>query len=723
MNVTGLPTGVTATTSGNTVTISGTPSANFSYTISTVNGCGSVTLNGSVSISSNATLTLDSGNNNQNICSGNPIAPIQYTFGGGATGATVTGLPIGVTATTAGNTITISGTAAGDFSYSITTVGGCGSVTLNGGVTLTSGTTPNFNPILPMCTGSTVSPLPNTSLEGITGTWSPAFNNTTTTTYTFTPDNGQCAVSTQLTVTIYPVPVVIASSAMSSFCSGGTTSISLSSNVPNAVFSWTVTGANITGASGGSGNSINQTLNVSPNTTTTVALTYTIFAEANGCVGPATQVQILVSPIPNVNIVHNNLPICSGATTAISFTSSISGTQFNWIVLNAAGVTGATNGSGNEIIQTLTTTGLSSGSVTYQVTPVLNGCPGNPELVTVTVNPKPSIFTNSNQPVLCSNQSTAITVSTFEPNTVINWVVQPVGVDGAMDGTYTGTDLLIAQTLTTTGNAAGYVDYYITPSLSSCDGETIVVRINVNPIPEPVLTDGVICVDATGNPFQTFILDSGLNSATHDFVWYFNNNPIPNSNTATFTADEVGTYGVMATVRSTNCSSEIVTATITSSTPSDGITVEQSNYFSGNATLLVTVTGGTGVLEYQLDNGALQSSNVFTNVSSGLHTITAVDTQGCTYLTYEVYVIEYPQYFTPNGDGYNDTWFIAGLQATDKINIFDRYGKFIKQLQGEESWDGTYNQQQLPSTDYWFTVDYTENGNPKQFKAHFSLKR
>ncbi|MCL9769113.1 T9SS type B sorting domain-containing protein [Flavobacterium sp. HXWNR69] len=721
--VTGLPTGVTATTSGNTVTISGTATGDFSYSITTVGGCGNVTLNGSITVSSNATLVLDSANNTQTVCSGNAIASIQYTFGGGATGATVTGLPTGVTATTSGNTVTISGTAAGDFSYSITTVGGCGNVTLNGGVTLTSGTTPNFNPILPMCTGSTVSPLPNTSLEGITGTWSPAFNNTTTTTYTFTPDNGQCAVSTQLTVTIYPVPVVIASSAMSSFCSGGTTSISLSSNVPNAVFSWTVTGANITGASGGSGNSINQTLDVSPNTTTTVALTYTIFAEANGCVGPATQVQILVSPIPNVNIVHNNLPICSGATTAISFTSSISGTQFNWIVLNAAGVTGATNGSGNEIIQTLTTTGLSSGSVTYQVTPILNGCPGNPELVTVTVNPKPSIFTNSNQPVLCSNQSTAITVSTFEPNTVINWVVQPMGVDGAMDGTYTGTDLLIAQTLTTTGNAAGYVDYYITPSLSGCDGETIVVRINVNPIPEPVLTDGVICVDATGNPFQTFVLDSGLSSATHDFIWYFNNNPIPNSNTATFTADEVGTYGVMATVRSTNCSSEIVTATITSSTPSDGITVEQSNYFSGNATLLVTVTGGTGVLEYQLDNGALQSSNVFTNVSSGLHTITAVDTQGCTYLTYEVYVIEYPQYFTPNGDGYNDTWFIAGLQATDKINIFDRYGKLIKQLQGEESWDGTYNQQQLPSTDYWFTVDYTENGNPKQFKAHFSLKR
>ena len=86
-------------------------------------------------------------------------------------------------------------------------------------------------------------------------------------------------------------------------------------------------------------------------------------------------------------------------------------------------------------------------------------------------------------------------------------------------------------------------------------------------------------------------------------------------------------------------------------------------------------------------------------------------------------VIDYPHYFTPNGDGINDTWYIAGLQNTDIINIFDRYGKLIKQLKGVEFWDGTYNQENLPSTDYWFTVDYLENGAKKQFKAHFSLKR
>ncbi|MCA1967332.1 MAG: T9SS type B sorting domain-containing protein, partial [Flavobacterium sp.] len=186
-------------------------------------------------------------------------------------------------------------------------------------------------------------------------------------------------------------------------------------------------------------------------------------------------------------------------------------------------------------------------------------------------------------------------------------------------------------------------------------------------------------------------------------------------------------YGVIATNSITNCVSSdvttMVTANVTSVTPAASMTVIQSAYFSGNATLTVNVTGGSGTLMYSLDEGTLQSSNVFTNVSSGSHTITVVDTQGCTYLTYTLLVIDYPHYFTPNGDGINDTWYIAGLQNTDVIHIFDRYGKLIKQLKGEESWDGTYNQENLPSTDYWFTVDYLENGAKKQFKAHFAMKR
>ncbi|HLA54746.1 MAG TPA: T9SS type B sorting domain-containing protein, partial [Flavobacterium sp.] len=91
-----------------------------------------------------------------------------------------------------------------------------------------------------------------------------------------------------------------------------------------------------------------------------------------------------------------------------------------------------------------------------------------------------------------------------------------------------------------------------------------------------------------------------------------------------------------------------------------------------------------------------------------------------------IIIIDYPPYFTPNGDGVHDTWNIWSLrdQPSTKIYIFDRYGKFLKQISPEGlGWDGTFNGKPLPSTDYWFTVYYPETGKTTEFKAHFSLKR
>ncbi|KGD69204.1 T9SS type B sorting domain-containing protein [Flavobacterium aquatile] len=82
--------------------------------------------------------------------------------------------------------------------------------------------------------------------------------------------------------------------------------------------------------------------------------------------------------------------------------------------------------------------------------------------------------------------------------------------------------------------------------------------------------------------------------------------------------------------------------------------------------------------------------------------------------------------FMLNGDGIHENWNIVGLsgQPSSKIYIFDRFGKLIKQISStSDGWDGTFNGQMMPSTDYWFTVDFMEQGKSKQFKAHFSLKR
>ena len=140
---------------------------------------------------------------------------------------------------------------------------------------------------------------------------------------------------------------------------------------------------------------------------------------------------------------------------------------------------------------------------------------------------------------------------------------------------------------------------------------------------------------------------------------------------------------------------------------------------------------GYGNYEYRLDNGPWQLDGTFTNVSAGFHEVSVRDLNGCGISTESVLVIDYPRFFTPNGDGYNDTWRIDGLEQRPQatIYIFDRYGKLLKQLNPlSQGWDGTFNGKPLPATDYWFSVTLdviygSEESNIKTFTGHFSLKR
>ncbi|MFW0738038.1 T9SS type B sorting domain-containing protein [Flavobacterium sp. T12S277] len=93
--------------------------------------------------------------------------------------------------------------------------------------------------------------------------------------------------------------------------------------------------------------------------------------------------------------------------------------------------------------------------------------------------------------------------------------------------------------------------------------------------------------------------------------------------------------------------------------------------------------------------------------------------QNCIHLVDE---IPFPKFFTPNNDGYNDTWTIdfGYLAPNTVIQIFDRYGKFIKEITKDAFWDGTYLGKNEPTSDYWFTAT---RSNGKEFRGHFSLKR
>ena len=98
----------------------------------------------------------------------------------------------------------INTSTAGTTTYTFTPVGGCATpVTMN--IVISAPITPAFTQIGPLCQNSTDAVLPITSLNGITGTWSPAAINTSTastTTYTFTPTAGQCATPVTMNIGI-----------------------------------------------------------------------------------------------------------------------------------------------------------------------------------------------------------------------------------------------------------------------------------------------------------------------------------------------------------------------------------------------------------------------------------------------------------------------------------------------------------------------------------------
>jgi gliding motility-associated-like protein len=150
-----------------------------------------------------------------------------------------------------------------------------------------------------------------------------------------------------------------------------------------------------------------------------------------------------------------------------------------------------------------------------------------------------------------------------------------------------------------------------------------------------------------------------------------------------------------------------------------------SSYFSDEEMVMVNVTPA-GDYEYQIDNGEFQNSNQFVGLNSGDHTIVVRDKFSCGMITGTVTLLDYPKFFTPNGDDFNDTWNISDLedQPNAKIYIFDRYGKLVKQIApGVDGWNGTFSGKPLPADDYWFTVEYQEQQINKIFKSHFALKR
>ena len=152
------------------------------------------------------------------------------------------------------------------------------------------------------------------------------------------------------------------------------------------------------------------------------------------------------------------------------------------------------------------------------------------------------------------------------------------------------------------------------------------------------------------------------------------------------------------------------------------VKIDTSDWTRDKNTITVHAEG-SGNYEYSLDGANYQTENTFDSLEAGVYQVFVRDAYGCGEDIEEIVLMNYPNFFTPNGDGYNDRWRIeySIKEPNFNVDILDRYGKLITSFNSTSAgWDGRLNGIDLPSTDYWFVVT-REDG--RILKGHFSMLR
>lgn len=184
-----------------------------------------------------------------------------------------------------------------------------------------------------------------------------------------------------------------------------------------------------------------------------------------------------------------------------------------------------------------------------------------------------------------------------------------------------------------------------------------------------------------------------------------------------------GSYTLTAVRNYGNITCDVTESFIVNNSNIANITQIITKDWTDNQNMITVEVTGDGDYEYSLDGINYQDDNYFIGLDSGQYMVYVRDKKGCGIRIEDVFLLMYPKFFTPNGDGINDTWQIkfSRTEPNMEIILFDRYGKLIRNFKGSSfGWDGTYNGQMLFSDDYWFVVKRSDG---REYKGHFTLKR
>ncbi|HOV54601.1 MAG TPA: gliding motility-associated C-terminal domain-containing protein [Bacteroidales bacterium] len=454
--------------SGSSKTVSPTSTTTYTVTGTTAEGCSNTA---SISITVNPVPNVSANASPNTICIGgsstlSASGANTYLWSNGSSGASITVSPNSTT------TYTVIGAS---------TAGCTNTATITVYVSTTINITANANPSS-ICEGAS-SILSASGAD--TYNWSNSMNLSTitvtptnTTSYTVTGYSGGCTGTATVSVTVNPLPTMIASANPSSICY-------------NEVTTLTASGANNYSWSHSLGTGSNVT--VTPTTNTTYTVTGT---NIYNCSNTAS-VSVVVNPIPTVNITASSTTICQGDQTILTATGADS---YSWY-----------HGLGTNNIITVSP----SSTTTYTVVGTNTaGCSATASIA-ITVNPNADATINPIDP-LCDNQE-QITLTAHTSG-----------------GLWSGTGITNQVLGTFSPAIAGTGTHAITYMISGMCGDTATTEISIYDSPDATAyatdetcidaNDGIAWVEVTGGtPPYAFLwstyhtLDSIANLAPGEY--------------------------------------------------------------------------------------------------------------------------------------------------------------------------------------------------------------
>jgi len=698
--------------------VSNTNSATYTFTPD-AGQCANPT-NFTVTVSSNITPTFSFGTS-LTICNGGTVPTLPTTSTNGITGTW------NFAAVDNQNSNT----------YIFTPDAGQCATTANFVVTVNPIITPTFSFGIAMsiCSGASAPSLPTTSNNGITGTWSPSvIDNQNGGTYVFTPNAGQCANPTSLTVTVNP-------NITPTFSFGTTLTICAGAAVPSLPTT--------------SDNGINGTWSVAAVDNQNSA-TYT-FTPSSGQCATTALFTVTVNPIVTPTFSFGtSLSICTGGTVPILPTTSSNGITGTWspaivdnqntgtytftpdagqcavgnqftVTVNAYVTPTFSIGSSLTICQgstipTLPTTSdngitgtwspsvvSNQNSALYAFTANAGQCATSVNFdVTVTPNTVPT-FSFGTSLVVCAGDNVPTLPTTSTNGLTGSW--SPATVDNQTSAVYTFTpDPVPGECLTST-NFIVTVNQKVTPTFSFNSTLTICTGANVPGLP----TTSVNGITGTWSPAVV------SNQASDTYVFTPNSGQCVTSGfTLSVTVTPVATVDFESDTTVTDGTT--ISGNLLSGTPL-GVSFNWSN---SNTSIGLAASGTGNVPSFTATNKGASSIK-------GTITVTP-SYNGCTG-TAKSYVITVmpldkdvfvPNVFTPNGDGKNDILY-AYSNYIDKLDmrIFNQYGQQVQVITDpHKGWDGKYKGTPQPVGVYMYTLKATlTDGRTVQLKGSITLLR